>query len=120
MNITGEQATTAIQTSELDLLEAEVAAEYFALVAERTPGDAFHPVRTKWLRVDRPGLPLVPFDMQFPREQWAIVPARRMVTLLLVRRVIALLHDRPNHPQAAELYQQLGVLWLYGGKIRVA
>ncbi|MEN4419784.1 hypothetical protein VXD82_02040 [Mycobacteroides chelonae] len=106
--------------SDLDQLEIEVATEYFALVAERTQGDAFDPVRTKWLRVDRPGLPLVPFDMQFPREQWLIVPTRRTVTLLLVRRVITLLHDKPNHPQAAELYHQLGFLWLYGGKIRVA
>ncbi|ORB55217.1 hypothetical protein BST43_15195 [Mycobacteroides saopaulense] len=107
--------------SDLDQLEIEVADEYFALVAERTSADVLNSLVLS-RRVDWSGQVLsqrVGDDMQFPREQWVVLPARRTVTLLLVRRVITLLHDKPNHPQAAELYHQLGFLWLYGGKTRL-
>ncbi|SKM99918.1 Uncharacterised protein [Mycobacteroides abscessus subsp. massiliense] len=107
--------------SDLATLETEVAVEYFALVAERTPGDPFNPLTTKWLRVDRPGFPLVAFEMQFPREQWAVLPTRRKVTLLLMRRAIELIRQLPDDDaRAADLYIQVGFPFMYGGKVRVA
>lgn len=99
-----------------------MATEYFALVAERTSADVLNPL-TWCRRVDWSGQVLsqrVDDDLQFPREQWVVLPARRTVTLLLVRRAIQVIREKPDDPTIAALYQQAGFLFMYGGKRRVA
>lgn len=108
--------------SALDQLEIEVADEYFALVAERASADVLNSLVLS-RRVDWSGQVLsqrVGDDMQFPREQWVVLPARRTVTLLLVRRAIQVIREKPDDPTVSALYEQVGFLFMYGGKIRVA
>lgn len=104
--------------SEADLedLEANVGAEYAALLYERMPGDPFNVAN--WF--DGSGSADVAGSPQFPREQWVSVPRLRTAVLLIVRRAIELVRERPDGPESDALFQQAGLLYIYGGKVRTA
>ncbi|SHX32167.1 Uncharacterised protein [Mycobacteroides abscessus subsp. bolletii] len=110
--------------TDLDTLESEVGAEYAELVAERMPenpfniDDWFDPV--DWSNFKRSTDRRDAIGPEYPREQWMVYPGKRMVTLLLVRNVIRLIREKPDHPRNEELFQQTSFLFMYGGKVRIA
>lgn len=110
-----------MSTADLAILEAKVAAEYSEMLAERVPGNPFDP--SVWVTdidwatwADVTGEPL----LEMPREHWVVLPAPRVVALTLLRRVIPLIREKPDDPKAEELFQQAVLLFMYGGKVRIA
>ncbi|CPT12263.1 Uncharacterised protein [Mycobacteroides abscessus subsp. abscessus] len=101
---------------DLDALESSVGAEYATLLSERLPGDPF--CIANWF--DGSGSADVAGSPQFPREQWVSVPRLRTTVLLIVRRAIELVRERPDGPESDALFQQAGLLYIYGGKVRTA
>ncbi|MDM3950347.1 hypothetical protein [Mycobacteroides abscessus] len=102
--------------TELTRLEADVLAEF----AELEPGFAkCEPVN--WIESSAIGLPcqLAEPRREFPREQWAVVTNRRIVSLLMVRNIVRIRRENPDHPQAAELWHTAAFLLQYGGMIRL-
>ncbi|WP_195167635.1 hypothetical protein [Mycobacteroides abscessus] len=102
--------------ADLDELELSVGREYASLLSERMPDDPFNVAN--WfngsISSDVSDTP------QFPGEQWVSIPASRTAVLLLVRRVIELIRDKPDGPKSDHLFQQAGLLYIYGGRMRVA
>ncbi|MEU9806241.1 hypothetical protein [Mycobacterium sp. NPDC050853] len=111
-------------TADLATLESEVAAEYAELAAERMPENPFSLddwfETVDWSNFERSTERRDAIGPEFPREQWVVYPGKRMVILLLVRNVIRLIREKPDHPRNEELFQQVAFLFVYGGKVRIA
>ncbi len=102
--------------TDLAQLEAEVLAEF----AELEPGFAkCEPLN--WIEDSSIGLPchLSEPRLEFPRAQWAVATNRRIVSLLLVRNIVRILRENPDHPQAAEHWHTAAFLLQYGGMVRL-
>lgn len=102
--------------SYLAQLESEVLAEF----AELETGFAkCEPMN--WIEDSSMGLPCHRVDdrPEFPREQWAVATNRRIVSLMLVRNIVRIRRENPDHPQAAELWHTAAFLLQYGGMIRL-
>lgn len=102
--------------TDLAQLEAAVLAEF----AELETGFAkCEPM--SWIEDSSMGWPshLAEPRKQFPREQWAVATNRRIVSLLMVRNIIRIHRENPDHPQATELWHTAALLLQYGGMIRL-
>ncbi|RIT32724.1 hypothetical protein D2E76_23215 [Mycobacteroides abscessus] len=110
--------------TDLDTLESEVAAEYVELLAKRLPPNLSSlegwMQTADWSNFERSTERRDAIGSEFPREQWVVHPGRRTVALTLVRHVIRLIRDKPDHPRNEELFQQMAFLFTYGGRERIA
>ncbi|WP_100466058.1 hypothetical protein [Mycobacteroides abscessus] len=110
--------------TDLATLESEVATEYAQLAAERMPENPFNLddwfEGTDWSKFERSTERRDAIGPEFPREQWVVYPGRRTVTLTLVRHVIRLIREKPDHPRNEELFQQVAFLFTYGGREWIA
>lgn len=113
-----------MDAADLATLESEVAAEYAQLAAERMPENSFDPdawfETVDWSSFERSTERRDAIGLEFPREQWMVLPGPRALTLTLVRRAIRLIRERPDDPKAESLFQQTALLFTYGGKVRIA
>lgn len=96
-------------------LEQRVTARWTEAFTARFGADPFD-ADNGWRDDGRLGIGAIgPATPQFPREQWAIQPARRTVVLMLCDRLIDIA-DQLDDGQ----WHQLGFLMQYGGKVRLS
>ena len=95
-------------------LEERVTRRWLEAVEARTPQWPIPDPEwsTDWREAMNKPLPLG--TMQFPREQWVSYPNRRATALLLADRLLDF-EDLTD-----EQWHTLGMLMLYGGKVRIA
>lgn len=104
-------------TQPLEELEARVIRRYLELthIDWPLPEDIFDP--KEWLdSLGRDTIAnTIPAEYQFPREQWATLPNRRRIALIIVDRSLDLWDTMTDEQRS-----QVAFLLSYGGRERIA